>query len=73
MKYYVEKDSENRVVTKGITVDEANLNVGQIEVTKEEFETIEQYKPPIVEIVSIPTIEERLTSTEEAITFLMGV
>ena len=72
MKYYIEKDIENRVICKGITIDESVLNVGQIEVTESEFNAIEQYKPVAEEIIPIPTFEERLSATEEAITFFNG-
>jgi len=70
MKYYIEKQGD-LITTKGITVDDSVLNDGQIDVTKEEFDSIQQYIPPIEEIVVEPTIEERVQAVEEVILGLL--
>lgn len=73
MKYYIEKDGDGKVITKGITVDEAVLNIWQIEVTKDEFEEAEQFIPPCEEVLYVPTMEERITIAEDMINFLLGL
>jgi len=67
MKYYIEKDSENRVIAKGITVDTAELTDEQIEVTKAEFDLIEQYEPLTEPTIHEPTLEERISAVEMAL------
>lgn len=47
MKYYIERDKNNRVVTKGTTIDDAVIKPPLIEVTEEEFNLIEQWIPQI--------------------------
>lgn len=67
MKFYIEKDDENRVITKGTTGDDAVIENPLIEVTEEEFNNIEQYIPPIDTentVVQVPTQEERITAIE---------
>lgn len=73
MKYYIEKDAESKIVAKGITVDDAVLNDGQIELSEEEFVNVVQYMQPAEEISPTPTFEERLSSAEETINFLLGL
>jgi len=46
-KYYIEKNSSDKIITKGITVDDATIESPLIEVTEEEFYLIEQWKPTI--------------------------
>jgi hypothetical protein len=72
-KYYIEKDIEGRVVTKGITTDTAVFTDWQIEVTEEEFGLIEQYVLPYEETPTEPTLEERLAALEMAMSFVLGM
>jgi hypothetical protein len=60
MKYYIEKDNLNRVVTKGTTSVDAVIEPPLIEVSEEEFDSIEQYMPPSEEALKEPTIEDYL-------------
>ena len=45
MKFYIEKDYNDEVVTKGTTTDDAIIEPPLIEVTEEEFNLILQYTP----------------------------
>ena len=60
MKYYIEKDNLNRVVTKGTTSADAVIEPPLIEVTEKEFNLIEQFIPPQEETLKEPTIEDYL-------------
>lgn len=60
MKYYIEKDEQNRVITKGNTSDDAIIEAPLIEVTEEEFNLIEQYIQPSEETPKEPTIDDYL-------------
>ena len=60
MKYYIEKDEQNRVITKGNTSDDAIIEAPLVEVTKEEFDSIEQYIQPSEETPKEPTIDDYL-------------
>ena len=65
MKFYIEKDADNKIITKGITIDDAILNAWQIEVTETEFNAIVQYTAPIIEpTIHEPTLEERVETVE---------
>lgn len=46
MKYYIERDEQNKITAKGTTTNEAVINAPLIEVTKEDYETIKQWLPP---------------------------
>lgn len=47
MKFYIEKDSENKVIAKGITSKDAVIEAPLLEVSEEEFNELEQYKPSV--------------------------
>jgi hypothetical protein len=73
MKYYIERDKNNKVVTKGTVNGDVDIKLPLIEVTEEEFNLIEQYVPPAEVQPREPTLEERLVIAEDAINFLLGL
>jgi hypothetical protein len=73
MKYYIEKDEQNRVVTKGITSDDAIIEKPLVEVTKEEFNTFEQYIPPFEEPPKEQTLKEEVEELKQLIADLASL
>lgn len=71
-KYYIERDLENKIVTKGITSDGVVIELPLIEVTEEEFNLTEQYVPPIdfIQLLERSKVEKITHSKQQLAEFL---
>ena len=68
--YYVEK-SGDKITGKGTAPNDAVLNEGQFEVTKEEYDSIILPRPP--EPPKPPSAEERLEALELAMLDILSI